>query len=463
MSDAELPRLSRATVPGAPPAPVRIVHLGLGAFHRAHQAWYTDAVDDERVWGIAAFTGRSAAAADDLRPQDGLYTLVERAADGDRAIVVRSLVEADDGGDVDRLRALLAAPSTAIVTLTVTEAGYRLLPDGTPDLDDPATAADLVALADGRAVAPTTTLGRLLAGLDARRRAGAGPLAVVPCDNLPGNGAIVRGALLALAERVDPDLAAWIGTEVAVVSTSVDRITPRTTAADLATVAELTGFRDAAAVVTEPFSDWVLSGEFPAGRPAWERAGARFVDDIEPFEQRKLRLLNGAHSLLAYAGLLRGYATVAQAVGDPGLRSDVEAFWDEAGRHLPDGLDLDAYRAALLERFGNPRIEHRLVQIAADGATKLRLRVVDTLLAERAAGHTGAGAIRSIAAWVALRRRGDELPDAAAGDEIAAALVSAYPVAALLRVVDPRLADDPALRADIARAADEAGSSGHRA
>jgi fructuronate reductase len=436
-----LPALTRASV-DRPAAPVRIVHLGLGAFHRAHQAWYTDAVDTEHEWGIASVTGRSPRAAEELGPQDGLFTLIERSATGDAATIVGSITEAIDGADVDRLVELLAAPSTAIVTTTITEAGYRLTADGSPDLGDESVLADLAALADGRA--PVTALGRILRGLAARRDADAGPLAIVPCDNMPDNGPFVARGLRLLAERVDPGLAAWIDANVSFVSTSVDRITPKTTGADLATAAELTGFRDAAAVVTEPFHDWVLSGDFPAGRPAWERAGARFVDDIVPFEQRKLWLLNGSHSLLAYAGRLRGHETVAAAVADPQCRRWVADFWEEAVRHLPDvGLDLEAYRAALLERFDNARIEHRLAQIGMEGVTKLRVRIVPTLLAERAAGRSGAASIRVLAAWVALHRRGDSLPDA---QQEAIDRVLAGPdgrvVPDLLRLVDERLAGD---------------------
>ena len=174
------------------------------------------------------------------------------------------------------------------------------------------------------------------------------------------------------------------------VSTSIDRITPKTTPADVAAVAAATGWRDRSPVVTEPFHDWVLSGEFRAGRPAWEKAGARFVDDIDPFERRKLWLLNGSHTLLAYAGAARGHRTVAEAVGDPEVRSWVEQFWAEAVRHLPaEGLDLDAYRAALLDRFDNARIQHLLGQIGQDGTTKLRVRIAPVLRAERAAGRDG--------------------------------------------------------------------------
>jgi len=438
--------LTRAALGGAEPAPVRIVHLGLGAFHRAHQAWYTARASDAAEWGIAAFTGRGPTAALELAPQNGLYSLVERSDTGDSVSVVRSIVEAHDGADVARLVELLASPSTAIVTITVTEAGYRLSADGTPDLSDDAVAADMAGFATGRA---QTTLGRLLLGLDARRRAGTGPLAVVPCDNMPDNGEVVGTAVTALAAAVDPALAAWIGDNVSFVSTSVDRITPKTTPDDLATVARLGGWHDAAAVVTEPFSDWVLSGDFPAGRPDWESAGARFVDEIGPFESRKLWLLNGAHSLLAYTARQRGHETVAAAIGDPACLAAVEAFWDAAVRHLPAaGLELPAYRAALLDRFRNARIEHRLAQIANDGSTKLRIRIAPIVLAERASGRSGAAGVAVIAGWISQLLPGGVLASGELTDPLAESLRSAAllpaveAVPALLELVHPALAAD---------------------
>ncbi len=438
-------RIGRRAVGGAPAAPVRIVHLGLGAFHRAHQAWYTANASDAAEWGIAAFTGRSPAAADLLAPQDGVFTLIVRDADGDRAELVPSLVEAVPGDELARLVELVAAPSTAIVTLTITEPGYRTRPDRTPDLDDPLVLADVDALRSG--TAPATTLGRLVAGLDARRRAGVGALAVVPCDNMPDNGAFVADAVVALAESAGMvDAAAWIREEIAFVATSVDRITPRTTAEDRRTAERLTGWADAAPVVAEPFKDWVLHGEFPAGRPAWESAGAVFVDDIEPYERRKLWLLNGSHSLLAYAGLRAGHETVAQAIGDPALRLAVEEYWDEACRHLPADLALDAYREALLGRFENARIEHRLAQIGMEGVAKLRVRAVPVLLAERAAGRSGAAALAVIRAWLDLTLARDAPADAA-DDAIEAARTGDDPVKALLDLVDERLARDGAVLA----------------
>ena len=447
--------LTRSTLGGAGPAPVRIVHLGLGAFHRAHQAWYTARASDAAEWGIAAFTGRGPTAALELAPQDGLYSLVERSDTGDSVSIVRSIVEAHDGANVTRLVELLAARATAIVTITVTEAGYRLTADGAPDVSDEAVAADMAGFASGRA---QTTLGRLLLGLDARRRAGAGPIAVVPCDNMPDNGPVVAAAVTALAASADPDLAAWIGENVSFVSTSVDRITPKTTPDDLATVARLTRWDDAAAVVTEPFSDWVLSGGFPAGRPDWEGAGARFVDEIGPFESRKLWLLNGAHSLLAYTARQRGHETVAAAIADGECLAAVEAFWDTAERHLPaQGLDIPAYRAALLERFHNARIEHRLAQIANDGSTKLRIRIAPVVLAERAAGRSGAAGIAVLAGWI-----GQLLPGGVLGDpqdpladalRAAAQLPPAEAVPALLALVDPALAADAAVVAQVREAA----------
>lgn len=426
-----LPRLGR-TARTAPKAPIRIVHLGLGAFHRSHQAWYTQHAGDAGEWGISSFTGRRPDAADVLTAQDGLYTLLVRSDQGDDFELMGSIVEAADGADLDRLAELVASPRTAIVTLTITEAAYG--------------AREVAA----RTEKPSTPLGRLAFALDARRVAGAGPVAVVSCDNLPDNGSVVRQALLGLAEESDPELAAWIRSEVSFVSTSVDRITPRATQADVAAVAAACGYLDEAPVVTEPFRDWVLSGDFPAGRPRWEDAGALFVDDIEPYENRKLWLLNGAHSLLAYAGQLRGHETVAQALGDDACRTAVEAFWDEASSHLAaaeaKGADLriPEYRAALLERFGNTRIAHHLAQIAMDGTTKLRMRALPVLRAERAAGRTGAAAALMLAAWVDFAAAAPELADPLAAEVTAASTLAGQPrLAALLTLVDPGLAEDP--------------------
>ena len=359
---------------GLPAAPVRLVHLGLGAFHRAHQAWWTAAVDPENEWGIAAFSGRSAGAAEVLARQDGLFTLVERGPERDRPEVVPSIVEAIDGARVDRLAELIAAETTVAATMTVTEAGYGLQP-GAP-------------------------LARLVVALRARYRAGGAPIAIVPCDNLPDNGAVVRAALLELA---DAELAGWIESSVGFVSTSVDRITPRLADTDLDIAERLGGLADHAPVITEPFRDWTLSGTFPAGRPPWELAGAKFVDDIGPYEKRKLWLLNGAHSLLAALGQVRGHELVAQAITDPVCREAVIEFWAEARRAIDDeSLGLDAYCAALLERFENPRIRHELAQIALDAETKLRLRIVPVARAERAAGWDADGCARAVAAWCAL-------------------------------------------------------------
>ena len=250
-------------------------------------------------------------------------------------------------------------------------------------------------------------------GIAARRRADAGPLALVPCDNLGGNGTVVARVLRDLAEQVDPGLTAWVVESVSAVTTMVDRITPGTQPDDLRTVAQATGWCDRAPVVTEPFSEWVLSGDFPRGRPRWEDAGAVVTDDVTPFEERKLWLLNGAHSLLAYAGSARGHTTVADAVGDECCRDWVEQWWDEASPHLMlDTADVAAYRAVLADRFANAHIRHRLDQIAVDGTRKLRIRILPVLRRERAAGRVPQSATRVLAAWVChLRGRGPAVVD----------------------------------------------------
>lgn len=453
---------ARTGVP-ADPAPVRIAHLGLGAFHRAHQAWYTSVASDAREWGIAAFTGRGPAAADELRPQDGLYSLVVRSAERDAVEIIGSISEAVDGARIDRLIDTLAAPATALVTLTITEAGYALAPDGEPDLTDPTVAADadwlrrnLRAARFDLSDAPRTALARLVVGVEERRRAGAGDLAIVSCDNLPENGELTRAAMLSLARIAGAgDTFDHLVEHVTFVSTSIDRITPRATPDDAATVAAATGWADASPVVTEPFHDWVLSGEFRGGRPDWEAGGARFVADIDPFERRKLWLLNGAHTLMASAGTARGHHTVAEAIGDPAVRAWVDEFWSEAVAHLPaEGLDLDAYRQALRGRFENARIMHRLDQIGQDASTKLKVRIVPVLKAERAAGRDGAASVRALAAWVAAARAG-RIPADRAGVALtdAAALGGERAVIALLGLLDEEIAADPGIIAAVDRAA----------
>ena len=381
------------------PATVRIVHLGLGAFARAHLLWYTQRANELSEpadrWGVAAFTGRSAAAAAPLRAQDGRYTLLVRSARLDEAEVVDALVSVHDGADGDAWRGYLRRPEVGVVSLTVTEAGYRRDADGGLDLSD----ADVVGDLERDAVDSTTAPGRLVDGLRARRDAGAGQIAVVSCDNLPDNGAVLRRVTLEMASAVDESLADWIAQNVSFVSTMVDRITPATTDTDRAITFVLTGRSDRAPVVTEPFSEWVLQGDFPAGRPAWYRVGAQFVDDLEPYERRKLWLLNAGHTLLAYRGAQRGCSTVAEAFADPLCRAEVEEFWSEAAEVLP--LPTETALAALRERFSNPRIEHRLAQIGRDGSQKLPVRILAVAQARAAAGlpvgQAGAGVV---ADWI---------------------------------------------------------------
>jgi fructuronate reductase len=415
----------------------------LGAFHRSHQAWYTQQAGDSAEWGIAAFTGRRPDAAVALAEQDGLYTLTERADTGDSFTVIGSIVEAVDGANVRRLAELVAAPATAVITLTITEAAYRLGPNGKLDLTGADVAADLTRLTSGEED-PTTPLGRLVLSLAARRDAGSGPLAVVCCDNLSNNGSVAHSAVTGMAAAWDPALATWIDANTSFVSTSVDRITPRTTDADILAVQEACGYLDNSPVVAEPFANWVLSGEFPAGRPRWEDAGAVFVDDIEPYENRKLWLLNGAHSLLAYGGQLRGHSTVAEALADPVCLQAVEKFWDETEANLPsEGLQLSSYREALLARFSNARIAHHLAQIAMDGTTKLRMRAVPVLQAERAAGRPGTASALMLAAWMDYSATTAALQDPLV-DQVGAAnaLAGTERIQALLHLVDPALSND---------------------
>jgi fructuronate reductase len=455
-------RLSRAAAGRPAAAPVRHVHLGLGNFFRAHQAWYTQHAPDGGDWGIAAFTGRSTALAEALSRQDGLYTLDTRSAAGDTFEVIGSVSAAcPAAGHASWLR-YLSSPDVRIVTLTVTEAGYQRDSRGRLDAASPAVAADLAALRADRTAPVRTVPGRLAAGLAARRGADAGPLTIVSCDNLPDNGEAVRRVLAGFAAQLDPSLGSWLDQSVGFVTTVVDRITPRVTAADRQLARAEAGLADEAPVVTEPFSEWVLSGSFAAGRPAWDEAGAVFTGHITPFEQRKLWLLNGGHSLLAYAASLRGHDTVAGAVSDETCRGWLEQWWDEAAPHLDlPAAGITAYRTALAERFANPRIRHLLAQIAADGSQKLPVRVLPVLRAERAAGRVPAGAIRILAAWIChLRGLGAPVSDPRAG-ELTGLAARPLPDAAraVLGALDTDLAADGDLIAAIVAIVRELSSS----
>ena len=444
---------------GRPSAPVRIAHLGTGAFFRAHQAWYTEHAPDAADWGIATFPGRAFSGhggrtAEALASQDGLYTLVVRAADGDHPETISALSEVS--GSLDDWRRCFARPELAVVTITVTEAGYRRTGDGGLDTADPEVAADIGALQEhGTDAEVVTAPGKLALGLAVRRANGLPGLAVVPCDNVPDNGPMVARVVGELAAAVDPGLAAWIEGEVSFVTTMVDRITPRTTDDDRARLRTDTGIDDPLPVVTEPYVEWVLCGEFPHGRPRWEDAGARFVDDVVPWEQRKLRLLNGSHSLLAYAGTIHGHDTVDQAIADPVVRAWAEAWWDDAARHLPlPDEEIAAYRAALLERYANPRIRHLLAQIAADGSQKLPIRILPTLRGELAQGRVPQGAVRVLAAWVChLRGRGAPVADVAADEFVA--LAAGDLDDAVGRVLDRLGVDDRRVHATAAELAHE--------
>lgn len=459
MTDADHPLLSRGSGYGRAAAPVRHVHLGLGNFFRAHQAWYTEHAPDGSDWGIAAFSGRSASLATALGAQDDLYTLVTRSADEDRFEVISSVSATHAAGEHEQWLRYLADPQVHILSLTVTEAGYLRGPGGGLDHDSTSVRRDLSALQRGADAEVVSVPGRIVAGLAARRRADAGPLTLVPCDNLPDNGTVLADVVRDFAARLDPTLTAWIADSVEYATTVVDRITPRTTDPDAAVVAERTGCTDRAPVVTEPFAEWVLSGSFGAGRPGWDVAGAVFADDVTPYEQRKLWLLNGAHSLLAYAGPLLGHRTVADAIGDDRCLAWVEQWWDEAAPHLSmTPPEVETYRSALITRFTNSRIEHLLAQIAADGSVKLPVRIVPVLRAERSAGRMPQGAVRVLAAWMChLRGDGEPVNDPDSAELITAAAGARIEdsVGRVLNLLDPTLPDDADLVTAVCEAMSE--------
>ena len=398
--------------PGA--VAVGIVHLGIGAFHRAHQAVYTDdaLALAGGAWGICGVSLRSADMRDRMNPQDGLYTVVEKARTGVSYRVIGSVREVLFRGDeLETILARMAAPATRIVSLTITEKGYCHDPaSGELNLAHPDVAHDLALPAD-----PVTAVGLVVLALDRRRASGGAPLTVLCCDNLPQNGRLVEVMVSAYARECSPALAAWIAANVTFPSTMVDRIVPATTESDLADVDRALGLLDAAPVVCEPFRQWVIAGDFAAGRPAWERSGTQFVTDVAPFEAMKLRLLNASHSMLAYLGFLAGYETIWQVAARPDFAALMRALMEEATPTLalPADVDLPAYKAALLERFGNPALPHRTQQIAMDGSQKLPQRLLGTVRDNLAAGRPIDRAALAVAGWMRYVSGADE-----AGGEI---------------------------------------------
>jgi fructuronate reductase len=387
-----------------------IVHVGLGAFHRAHQAVYTEDVLNREAgeggsngagaWGICGVSLRSPETRDALAPQDGLYTVAVRDGRGERLRVVGSVVESlvapeDPAAVLERL----SSPSVRIVTITVTEKGYCHQP-ATGALDE-RQAGILHDLANPHR--PQTLPGFLVEALDRRRRAGTAPFTVLSCDNLPSNGEVAAGILRRFAELRDRALGRWIEDKVACPSSMVDRIVPATTDEDRDTVARRLGAEDAWPVMTEPFSQWVVEDRFTAGRPAWEREGAQMVADVRPFEMMKLRLLNASHSCIAYLGYLSGYETVARTMEDPCFVRLVGRLMDEEVTpvlEMPAGTDLAGYKAALLQRFANPALKHRTWQIAMDGTQKLPQRLLGTIADRLQAGAPIDRLALGVAAWM---------------------------------------------------------------
>ena len=411
-------RLTRAD--GRPKAPVRIVHLGLGNFFRAHTCWYTEHAPNSAQWGIAAFSGRTATHVDDLRSQGEVYALLVQ---GPRcsAEIVSSLSAVHTAHELDAWRRYFSQPEVCLVTSSITEGGYLRDAAGNLDLSLESVRADAASLSQDRLGLVTTAPGKFVAGLLARRAAGAGPITFLPCDNVVSSGAMARTVVTQMAEAVDPSLGEWIADNVSFVSAMVDRITPGQTPADLVRLTELTGYNDPALVVTEPFSEWVLEGQFGVERPAWELSGAQLVDDIVPFEHRKLWLLNGAHSLMAYVGPLRGHQSVQQAIADPQMADWVSQWWDQAVPYLPlPESDLLAYRQALLERFGNPAMKDVLSRIAADGSQKIPIRFLTVVRDELAAGRLPEAGLRVVAGWIwHLRGASSPVNDARQGEVLA--------------------------------------------
>ncbi|NBJ36575.1 fructuronate reductase [Serratia fonticola] len=381
----------------------RLVHLGFGAFHRAHQAVYADILAQEHGsdWGyceINLIGGEQQIA--DLKQQDMLYSVAEMSADAWQCRVV-GVVKQALHAQVDGLDAVfqaLAQPEVAIVSMTITEKGYCHSPaTGQLQLDHPLIVRDLA-----NPHHPQSAVGIIVAALAQRKAAGQSAFSVMSCDNMPENGHVTRNVVTTYAKALDPALATWIETHVTFPSTMVDRIVPAVTPDTLAQVAQQTGVQDPAAVACEPFRQWVIEDNFVAGRPVWEQAGAELVSDVLPFEEMKLRMLNGSHSFLAYLGYLAGYPHISDCMQDE--------HYVKAARHLmlaeqaptlnTPGTDLEKYADSLLARYRNTALKHRTWQIAMDGTQKLPQRMLDSVRWHLANGSDFDCLALGVAGWM---------------------------------------------------------------
>nr|BFD42112.1 mannitol dehydrogenase family protein [Pseudomonas sp. FFPRI_1] len=391
-----------------------MVHIGVGGFHRAHQAYYTDALMNQGLgldWSICGFGLRpeDRRARDDLAGQDYLYTLFE-LGDGDNHEVrvigsISEMLLAEDGAQalIDKL----ASPQIRIVSLTITEGGYCIddssgefmihLPQIQHDLAHPQQ--------------PRTVFGFLCAALARRRAAGIRAFTLMSCDNLPHNGAVTRKALLAFAARRDADLHDWIAEQVSFPNAMVDRITPMTSTAHRLQLHDQHGIDDAWPVVCEPFVQWVLEDNFVNGRPAWEQVGVQFTDDVTPYEEMKIKLLNGSHLALTYLGFLKGYRFVHETMNDPLFVAYMRAYMDlDVTPQLAPvpGIDLAAYKDTLVQRFSNQAIADQLERVCSDGSSKFPKFIVPTLNRLIADDRDTERAALVVAAWALYLRGVDE-------------------------------------------------------
>lgn len=441
-----------------------ILHFGVGNFHRSHQAMYLDRLLRRRLardWGIVGvgLLPRDKRMGEILHSQDFTYTLAELASDGTTTgTQIGSIIDyLHAPSDPAGVHESLASPSIRIASLTITEGGYN-----TSDVTGEFDITNPEIIADATAETPRTIFGVLAAGVKLRRDRGVAPLTVLSCDNILGNGDVTRAALVAFARiAYNDEFADWIDTETSFPNSMVDRITPVTTDSERTLVRDRFGIDDGWPVVCEPFVQWVLEDRFPTGRPAWDEVGVQLVDDVAPYELLKLRLLNGSHQTMAYAGLLRGHTYVHEAMQDPTVVRLVEQYLDEAASTLQpvEGIDIPTYRGQLMDRFANPHIRDTLARLATDASDRIPKFIVP-VARERLQRGLSSPAVAAVAAgWAAQAHH--ELQNGELNDrkreQVADALTDTATIpASFLAQRDwfGELAGDGAFAADFTRAFD---------